>query len=197
MKQNPTKKMNMVRMTTTALTLLLALAVGGCGDEDNPTNPGAGGNGGGSDFIIPDSWEGTWDLTVVSGGCDTQGLKNGKTITLTLCGGESFVDFEAGQQYNFVCNGTVDDENLHAECSSSFEISDGCTVTSVSIADETRNGDTITGVQVVTSTYTSGCEMEDTCIRETYTAVRRSEPPNCAAAQAASSSWGTGKSIYR
>lgn len=181
---------------TIAFTLILALAVVGCSDDDTPTDPGDENGNSQPCPIVPASWEGEWDYSNINVDCETQEVLSEFNVMVRFCAGEPFVMDVPLEGFVFECSGTVTDAVLHMESTSSYEESEGCTISSTSVVDATLSGDTMTGIATYNTTYSSGCTQQDFCGREEFSAVRRTGDSNCGKALVDSYPWGTVKSIY-
>ena len=196
MKRISTRQMG-AREVSVACALILGLVVVGCSSDDGPANPGGENNNSEACPIVPDSWEGIWDYSMVTLDCETQEVLGELDVPVRFCAGKLFVLGVDSDEFDFKCTGTVTDEMLHMETTVTFEEGEDCIITSISIVDATLSGDTMTGTASYSTTYSSGCSQSGSCSEEEFTAVRRSGESGCDTGPSGLQYWGAARGIYR
>jgi len=150
------------------------------------------------EIIAPESWAGIWETTTIERDCDTlEIIGDATTSTDTICAGD-IMNPEDPEEI-ITCEGTINDETVHMECSGTVEILPGCSLTISFVSDGTRNGDTSSGVTISRFTYVGAAcipGIEDTCSRNESTSVRIGDDSSCVT-PVASATWGSLKSVYR
>ncbi len=141
---------------------------------------------------FPPSWQGIWNENVVMKDCETGTVLGSYAQLDTICPGNSIGD--TGD----VCTGTITDTAIDVTCSWSEEVFPGCTVSFQSVTTGTKSGNSISGSTETSTSYTAGCGLPDTCIREeiTGTFVSVADEAACPSVATPPASWGVLKSRY-
>lgn len=144
---------------------------------------------------FPASWAGIWELTSTERQCGSSTVLDMYTENDTLCVGQSF---DAGDEADFQCTGTIGESGIDVSCSS--EISEGpCTITFTYSAVGTRSGDSFSGTDAFSITYSDGCgPVPDQCVETEVSGTRVAPAPlSCGTTPVHHSKWGLVKHIYR
>lgn len=145
---------------------------------------------------FPASWEGLWEFTNVMEDCE--GTPMGTEIdTSSICEGDVLTPDDEG--FTFECTGTIDDDSIDLVCTAGEEVSEDCTASLSYTLEGIRTGDTVTGIQTTTITYTgAGCgPIENICLATEITGTRISpEPENCIT-PVQPATWGAIKARYK
>lgn len=151
-----------------------------------------------ADVIVPEEWEGIWEIQVSSYDCDTNILLFSSTAYDTICSGWAFAGPEE-EEVEFTCTGSADAGSYTQHCEGTMSPIPGCSMTLVFDATGTRTGETYTAVSTVSSTYVGDCMgIPDSCIRTEVTGTRIDTTPDpCTETANELLGWSALKSQYR
>lgn len=132
-------------MKTFRLPLLLSIAVGaavivGCGSDPPgpPADPG-----------LPESWAGTWSVTITLLYCDSGGVAVETTAEQVLCAGEPLsFDFQGAE---IECTGPISDTGFEVDCVRAVAIP-MCDLTIHVTLTGTKEGDAFWGEGAIRTT---------------------------------------------
>jgi hypothetical protein len=118
------------------------------------------------------------------------------TFLDTLCAGQPLY---GDPETEVNCSGTVTETSADLTCTFTEEISPGCTATITAEIQFSRTGDSFSGVQTITTTFSQGCEGQfpDTCFELTISGTRIAGDPDCPGVPVKPESWSSIKALYR
>jgi len=117
-----------------------AAALAGCGSDSPGPAPDPG---------LPESWAGTWSVTVTVLDCDSGGVVGETTAEQVLCAGEP-LRFDL-QQFEIECTGPITDADFEVDCTDVWPIPDCVLTVHVTLAG-TKTGDAFEGAGGIRTT---------------------------------------------
>jgi len=146
-----------------------------------------------ADPAFPAEWAGIWNIATTEYECGGSTPTDSYADLDTICAGEIFTE---STDVDYVCDGTIDANSIDVSCTAS--ITEGpCTITFSSSVTGSRSGDSVSGTNTYSVTY-SGCgPIPDECVDEVFTGTRiGGEPSSCASVPVVPTTWGLVKSRY-
>ncbi len=150
------------------------------------------------DVITPPEWGGIWSFEDQTFDCETNQLISTEAYLDTICAGSS-IEF-GDSEFPLTCTGSADANTVSMTCTGTFPVFENCDMEFTISFEATRNGDSFTSVQTISTTYVGeGCLfLPDECTRTESAATRVGpEPSPCEQTPVETVDWGTVKALYR
>ena len=143
---------------------------------------------------FPASWAGIWQFDSVEKDCVSGTVTATYSDTDSLCTGEPSTFVEDGTVLDRT--GTINDTSMNVDCSTMM-IEGPCTATFFYSVQATRNGDSVSGTETFSITY-SGCAPGpiDECSEVDLTGTRTDPEPADCNTPVLPVSWGRIKATY-
>jgi len=145
------------------------------------------------------AWTGIWNQTITLVDCETGFELFQTTNSDTICPADTFEAGDFGGEGED-CSGTANDTQITFQCTTSFEIFEGCVTHIAFTYTATRNGNSYTGTLIANTTY-EGVEcgdLEPSCSKTVIVGTKTGPAPASACITATEpTNWGGIKSRYR